>query len=266
MMHRRVISLAVAAVLVATVAAQATEVVATGHTSTVTGTTIFSDVPPDHSRADDIAHAVAMGWFLGYGDGTFRPSVMLSARQAATVFGRVFPDGISRADMAAFLRGNGPEPAGHRPTSTTATTVATTIPIALYGRWDYWADSETSVEGARLDAEPDDHEADWDPILWVFCDRDDPASAPGVLLSIPWPTSWTPFVAAYGFGTGGELTYDNWEKGSDASSLWPSTEFAQALVQTNKDVLFMVLAIDEAVGITFALDGIDQIRQKMSCF
>ena len=64
----------------------------------------FSDVPDHHPQVSDIEYAVDQGWFQGYPDGTFRPDRKLTADQAATVIGRAFPDGISRADLATILR------------------------------------------------------------------------------------------------------------------------------------------------------------------
>ncbi len=65
----------------------------------------FSDVPDDHLQAADIARAVELGWYAGYPDGTFKPDRLLSTDQAVTVFGRAFPDGVSRADLATILVG-----------------------------------------------------------------------------------------------------------------------------------------------------------------
>ena len=75
----------------------------------------FSDVPDDHPQADDIAYAVEQGWFQGYPDGTFKPDRALATHQAVTVFGRAFPDGVSRADLATILR------AGETALTTTTT-------------------------------------------------------------------------------------------------------------------------------------------------
>jgi len=64
----------------------------------------FSDVPDDHPQAHDISHAADQGWFQGYEDGMFRPDNELTDWQAVTVFGRAFPDGVTRADLATILR------------------------------------------------------------------------------------------------------------------------------------------------------------------
>lgn len=73
-------------------------------TAAVWAETHFSDVPNDHPQASDIAHAAEQGWFTGYPDGTFRPDRKLTTNQAVTVFGRAFPDGVTRADLATILR------------------------------------------------------------------------------------------------------------------------------------------------------------------
>ena len=64
----------------------------------------FPDAPESHPQATDIDNAATRGWFQGYPDGTFRPARAVTAAQTATVLGRVFPDGVTRADLAAFLR------------------------------------------------------------------------------------------------------------------------------------------------------------------
>lgn len=70
---------------------------------------VFSDWPPaegheGHEDADaSVGYAAARGWFRGYPDGTFRPRRTVTSRQVAAVIGRAFPQGISRAELAAFL-------------------------------------------------------------------------------------------------------------------------------------------------------------------
>ena len=71
---------------------------------------VFSDFPPPgghegHEAVDaSVAYAAARGWFVGYPDGTFRPYRVISAGQVAAVAGRAFAEGVSRAEMAAFVR------------------------------------------------------------------------------------------------------------------------------------------------------------------
>ena len=50
-----------------------------------------------------VAEATDRGWFVGFDDGTFRPDDPLTEEHAAIVFARVFPEGITRAEFAAFL-------------------------------------------------------------------------------------------------------------------------------------------------------------------
>lgn len=69
----------------------------------------FSDWPPaghaGHEDADAaVAYAAAREWFRGYPDGTFRAERAITDRQTATVLGRAFPQGLSRAEMAAYVR------------------------------------------------------------------------------------------------------------------------------------------------------------------
>ena len=76
----------------------------------------FSDWPPDEEDdvnineevAQSAAYGVIRGWFKGYPDGTFRAEDIITAGQIAKVVIRAFPRGISRAEMADFIRhGNG---------------------------------------------------------------------------------------------------------------------------------------------------------------
>ena len=103
----------------------------------------FTDVPDDHPQHDDIAYAAEKGWFAGYGDGTFRPDRKLTTDQAVTVFGRAFPDGVSRADLATILRAGDETLTGQ---STTTTTQAFQ-PIPCENRQD----SECVITDVRWD-------------------------------------------------------------------------------------------------------------------
>lgn len=84
--------------------------------------THFQDVPDDHPHADAIRHAVDKGWFNGYPDGLFRPDQPVEDRHIVDVFRRAFPDGPTRAEMAAVLKA-GTETLT---STTTTTTMATT--------------------------------------------------------------------------------------------------------------------------------------------
>ena len=64
----------------------------------------FPDVADSHPQLTDIDNAATRGWFQGYPDGTFRPDRAVTDVQTATVIGRVFPEGVTRADLAAFMR------------------------------------------------------------------------------------------------------------------------------------------------------------------
>lgn len=60
---------------------------------------------PSFSRYDAaVEYAARRGWFKGYPDGSFRPSEKLTGGQLVEVIDRAFPDGMTRAQMAAFLR------------------------------------------------------------------------------------------------------------------------------------------------------------------
>ena len=88
----------------------------------------FSDVPADHRHLTDIETVADWGGYSGYSDGTFRPDQKIRADQMATVLGRVFPEGMTRAEFASFLVGgkwkkDNPTP---NPVAATTTTVAST--------------------------------------------------------------------------------------------------------------------------------------------
>lgn len=67
----------------------------------------FTDLPDDPVVRAAILQAVESGYFVGYPDRTFRPDKRITAEQLTKVVDRVidldFPDGISRADAAAFI-------------------------------------------------------------------------------------------------------------------------------------------------------------------
>ena len=101
----------------------------------------FSDVPDDRPHADDIAYSVEQGWFQGYSNGTFKPDRALSTNQALTVFGRAFPDGVSRADLATILR------SGEAALTTTTTAAPSEAePCAQQMGVDMTATSSTGLE------------------------------------------------------------------------------------------------------------------------
>ena len=87
----------------------------------VAASSSFSDVASDHPQLGDIEYAVAQGWFQGYGDGTFKPDRAVTQKQITTVIGRAFPEGLTRADLATFLRGGTDRLAANRVTVTSAT-------------------------------------------------------------------------------------------------------------------------------------------------
>lgn len=125
----------------------------------------FSDVPDDHPRRVDIETVAGWGGYSGYEDGTFRPNRRITADQMATVLGRIFDDGMTRAEFASFMVGgknrkdNPPAPSTTTPAPSTTTTSA-----AAYndkGCADFYAelvDDSTS----DYDFNPDKYSADRD--------------------------------------------------------------------------------------------------------
>ena len=91
----------------------------------------FPDVPEDHLHREAIEWSQQVGAFQGYPDGTFRPDLTITAEQATIVFGRVYPDGVSRAEFAALLyEGKDLLAVPTGPTTTTTSTSTTTTTVA----------------------------------------------------------------------------------------------------------------------------------------
>lgn len=67
----------------------------------------FPDIS-GHPQVLDIRWAASRGWILGYPDGAFRPDQTITPRQIATVIGRAFPEGMTRADLTSLLRARDP--------------------------------------------------------------------------------------------------------------------------------------------------------------
>lgn len=105
--------------------------------------TRFPDVPDSHPRSGDIQFVASQSpaWFGGYPDGSFKPDRTINAKQMAAVIGRAFPDGMTRAEFASFLRG------GADRVAATPTTTAPPSPAA-----DLWEDrGVTSCPGMYAD-------------------------------------------------------------------------------------------------------------------
>ena len=86
----------------------------------------FPDVPASHPRAGDIHFVAEKGWFQGYRDKHFRPDQRITSEEIAIVSQRAFPDGLTRSEMASFLRG-GFEAVGETTTTSTTTTVPAVV-------------------------------------------------------------------------------------------------------------------------------------------
>lgn len=122
----------------------------------------FSDWPPaegheGHEDADaSVGYAAARGWFRGYPDGTFRPQRTVTSRQVATVIGRAFPEGISRAEMAAFLRHGNRAVIAHE--ASRAWDKVGEQAVAAQAGWKNVCDSLDPVEGFAVQFLLDAHE------------------------------------------------------------------------------------------------------------
>lgn len=98
-----------------------------GLAGSVVAQTGFSDVPEDHPNREAIEWSREVDAFQGYQDGTFRPDQKITAEQATIVFGRVYPDGVSRGEFAALLYA-GRDLLSESPVTTTSTTTTTVAP------------------------------------------------------------------------------------------------------------------------------------------
>lgn len=87
--------------------------------------TVFTDqdTVEGNSHRRDIAFVAEQGWFIGKADGRFDPDGNITPAQMATVMERAFPDGMTRAQFASFLRG-GDHRARRPPQPPTSTTIA----------------------------------------------------------------------------------------------------------------------------------------------
>ena len=63
----------------------------------------FSDVPGDNPHLDNINYVAEQRWFIGYGDGTYKPDQNISPSEMTRVLWRAFDEGITRAEFASFL-------------------------------------------------------------------------------------------------------------------------------------------------------------------
>lgn len=84
--------------------------------------TRFPDVSEGHPRAEDIEFVAEQGWFVGRANGSFSPEARITPSQMAVVLERAFPDGMTRAEFASFLRGGNWRVGEGQPTTTTTTT------------------------------------------------------------------------------------------------------------------------------------------------
>lgn len=63
----------------------------------------FSDVPANNPHLDNINYVAEQRWFIGYGDGTYKPDQNISPSEMTRVLWRAFDEGITRAEFASFL-------------------------------------------------------------------------------------------------------------------------------------------------------------------
>ena len=63
----------------------------------------FSDVPANNPHRDNINYVAEQRWFIGYGDGTYKPDQNISPSEMTKVLTRAFDEGITRAEFATFL-------------------------------------------------------------------------------------------------------------------------------------------------------------------
>ncbi len=87
--------------------------------------TRFPDVPATHLRQADIASVADQGWFIGKTDGTYDPEGNITPGQMARVIGRIFPNGMTRAEFASLLLVTNQWSQNGKPTFTGTTTTTT---------------------------------------------------------------------------------------------------------------------------------------------
>ena len=170
--------------------------------------TRFPDVPSDHPRSADIQFVAAQSpaWFGGYKDGEFKPERVITAAQMATVIGRAFPEGMTRAEFASFLRGGAARVAT---TPATTTTVPATPAEQLWSAAGYTS-CEVFYERFLLptgegewDFNPDEYEYDRDT---EGTNRFGSFTSEGILRITGWHNR---FVTANVFFCEGEAKLDN---------------------------------------------------------
>ena len=225
----------------------------------------FSDVPDDHPQADDIAYAVEQGWFQGYPDGTFKPDRALATHQAVTVFGRAFPDGVSRADLATILR------VGQ---TALTTTTPTTMPTVGTGRWTYF--DGTGIHGdyeGYFVPSTSSSAYDWQltPTLYIRCgvENDEWDSA---FISTPFlifdDNDTDTATVVYRFSDQSKATTDNgwWSSEDSESALFASSGFISALRNTDGDTLYTNLQDRfKTEQAEFDITGLDTVLKALDC-
>ena len=233
--------------------------------SAVWAQTTFSDVPDDHPQADDIAYAVAQGWFAGYEDGTFRPDDTLIDRHVVTVFRRAFPDGVSRADLATVLRAG--ETALNATTPTTTPTVGT-------GSWKEF--DGTGLHGdyeGYLVLSTSSSAEDWQfyPTLFIRCGVGNEAWD-SVFIGTPFllfnDIDTDTMTVAYRFSDQTQVTTDNgWRSSEDSdSTLFASSGFTRALQNTDGDHLYTSLrGRNDTESAEFDITGLDAVLEALDC-
>lgn len=202
------------------------------------GSADFEDVAESHPQNRDIAYAVEQGWFQGYPNGTFRPNRTITSNQIATVVGRAFPAGSTRADLATFMRqGVQALNALTSPTSSSPRKIAYTVPIydssGNQEAFELWISGVDSSDARLLTGDLGDWS--WSPDgeyiayqvdeeLWV--EKADGSGArllTGDLPDIFGGWGWSPDGERIGFmvpvydSLGDEVAYELWVANVDGS-------------------------------------------------
>ena len=133
--------------------------VALATAGTVLAVTGFRDLGEVHPRYDDVQFAVEQGWFQGYDDGTFRPDRVVPDHQLTRVIKRAFPDGATRADLAAFMRG------GHERLNPPSAAMGDRVTIGYISLGD-------AVPFVKLVSDSIKREAERLGVNLIFCDSE----------------------------------------------------------------------------------------------
>ena len=252
-------------------------------TTVVVAQTGFPDVPEDHPHRQAIEWSELKGAFRGYEDGTFKPDQKITAEQATIVFGRIYPDGVTRAEFAALLY-VGRDLLEEDPATTTTSSAVTTTTVAPTTTPTLWSVGEWvpfsgegiwgEYEGYSLRATSHSgYEWEVPPHIYVRCGKTDTRwnmayiTTPFLLVGDDdqdvWVT-WRPETRP--------TPYEGWwwsdeESDSTLLSYFPA-DFLTALSTAGEGALYMVIEHEyDSESVEFGeILGIRGVLQRLDCW